>query len=462
MGRMTDDQIQDRTKIFISKATPGDDTFVLWLAPRLEAEGYEVFADILKLRPGDGWRLKLTNTLQCEAVKMLVCCSDETLQRGGVIEEIEIAEDLSKQLADPNFLVPLKMKRFKKVFGIGSLQYIDFERSWADGLVKLLAFLKEEVVPCSSTPQVQPNWAAYQRRRSVALKPNPETLTSNWLRVLSAPDEVNLIAPVGSMPTKTLEELSAIATFPLAPHGNGFLTFAETGDFDKHFASFGSFQHAGSVAFEVFWRDGCEQRGIERTEAKKTLMNLFRQAWELHCDEQKFIRQSFAHGTAFFVGDNKADIAQRISWGRQGKRRNSMLRNVARKKVWEYGVSAQPSFFPFPHFRLKGHVLFSEANGREKAAVIEDHRVQHRLRRSVCGVWRNKAWHGRLMAFIELLAGDNPYVSLRAGMGHSIVLDAMPVQATSSVSARHSNMLGEDAEERDLSTISGYFAEDEA
>jgi type I restriction enzyme S subunit len=35
-----------RSVVFISKATPEDDDFVLWLAPRLEAAGYIVFADI--------------------------------------------------------------------------------------------------------------------------------------------------------------------------------------------------------------------------------------------------------------------------------------------------------------------------------------------------------------------------------------------------------------------------------
>ena len=104
-----------RSKLFLSKATPGDDAFALWLAPRLEAEGYEVFADILSLSPADGWRLKITNTLQDEAIKMLLCCSDETLKREGVIEEIEIAKDLVRSLGDERFLVPLKMKRFKKV-----------------------------------------------------------------------------------------------------------------------------------------------------------------------------------------------------------------------------------------------------------------------------------------------------------------------------------------------------------
>ncbi len=39
-----------RTVVFISKATPVQDEFTLWLAPRLEAAGYTVFADILSLR----------------------------------------------------------------------------------------------------------------------------------------------------------------------------------------------------------------------------------------------------------------------------------------------------------------------------------------------------------------------------------------------------------------------------
>jgi len=40
-----------RDIVFISKATPGDDEFALWLAPKLEAAGYKVFADILRADP---------------------------------------------------------------------------------------------------------------------------------------------------------------------------------------------------------------------------------------------------------------------------------------------------------------------------------------------------------------------------------------------------------------------------
>ena len=76
-------QQQPRNVVFISKATPGDDEFVLWLAPKLEAAGYKVFADILTLDAGDRWRTIITNTLQNSCVKMLLCCRNSTLAAPG-------------------------------------------------------------------------------------------------------------------------------------------------------------------------------------------------------------------------------------------------------------------------------------------------------------------------------------------------------------------------------------------
>ena len=118
----SDNVVSKRTMLFISKATPGDDAFALWLAPRLEAAGYQVFADILELDTGDAWRTKLTTTLQDEAVKMLLCCSNETLRRQGVLQEIGIATDLMRRIPDLNFIFPLRLRDYQPVFGIVDLR----------------------------------------------------------------------------------------------------------------------------------------------------------------------------------------------------------------------------------------------------------------------------------------------------------------------------------------------------
>lgn len=156
---MNDMTAQSRDIVFISKATPGDDEFVLWLAPRLEAAGYKVFADILCLDAGGRWRQQITKTLQDRSVKMLLCCQDSTLGRNGVQEEIGIGSDLTRELNDPTFIIPLRLQKYKKLFGIGELQYVDFEKSWAAGLERLLEALEKQGVPRDATKiEINPHW----------------------------------------------------------------------------------------------------------------------------------------------------------------------------------------------------------------------------------------------------------------------------------------------------------------
>jgi len=44
-----------REALFISHASPEDNAFSLWLGAKLTALGYEVFADVLRLRGSDDW-----------------------------------------------------------------------------------------------------------------------------------------------------------------------------------------------------------------------------------------------------------------------------------------------------------------------------------------------------------------------------------------------------------------------
>ncbi len=190
----------ERDILFISKSTPGDDEFTLWLAPKLEEAGYKVFADVLTLEPGERWRKSLTNTLYTRATKMLLCCRDHTLASESVQEEIGIALDLAKNLPDPKFIIPLRLEPYKKLFGIGEIQYIDFVRGWADGLGKLLDALKrQKVLRDPATTTINPHWEMFRRRGAIPLKDEPERLTSNWLRIAEAPDVLRYFEASGAV-----------------------------------------------------------------------------------------------------------------------------------------------------------------------------------------------------------------------------------------------------------------------
>jgi len=450
-----DKQIIKRETIFICKATPEDDEFVLWLAPRLEAAGYDVFADILVLLGGDRWRKEITKTLQDRAIKMLLCCRDSTLEKTGVQEEIGIAEDLAKQLQDPRFIIPLRLESFKKIFGIGELQYVDFTRGWALGLRDLLDTLAKQEAPRSIDQiVVNPDWENYKRRLSISIKKSPEVLTSNWLRIAQTPDVIRYYKPTDAVNHNLMIKTFGERTIPSEMYMEGFFSFATPEEIGQDFGNVGKFIASSTINLSEFINNGSCKLNIRSRQAKNFVSSMFRKSWENFCREKELYEYTFANNQAgFHVTSKQVPIGKRVSWGNPDKRRSAVLHNIARGRVWRYGVSATPHFWPFAHFRFKSRVLFAES---ESKAPFDDPRRQHRLRRSICKGWRNKAWHGRLMAFLEMLSGGPEHIELPLSRSSALRIEANPVLVQSPVTTDLPNTMSDDAEERDISTLGNY------
>lgn len=450
-----------RKVVFISKGTPDDDQFVLWLAPRLEAQGYTVFADILTLEPGDRWRKKITSTLQNNAAKMFLCCTDATLAKAGVQEEIGIAEDLVKELNDPKFIIPLRLAPFKKLFGIGELQYVDFENRWAAGLADLLNALDKQGVPRDPAHiAINPNWENYRRRFEIKLENAPERLTSNWLRLTEAPDKIRYFQPTGACDHAALQQAARDFAYPAEPYLRGFVAFCDLDEVNRGFEHFGKFEMSAEIPLMEFVEQGASDPLIQPREAANIALSIFRRAWEKHCRERGLLDYFYSSLPGFHVTDKQIAIGKKIPWGKQGQRRSSMLRNVAQGKIWQFGVTGLPHFFPFPHLRLKSRVLFAEAEGDRVGHVFEDKLLQHRYRRSICKGWRNKQWHGRLMAFLELLSGDEATIKLAVSEKGYLALDATPVLFTSPVTTQLPDILQDEDEEPDDDTFGSPSPDD--
>jgi len=443
-----------REIVFISKATPEDDEFVLWLAPRLEGAGYKVFADILTLEPGDRWRKEVTATLQKKAIKMLLCCRDASLAKNGVQEEIGIAEDLVKELDDPRFIIPLRVERFKKLFGIGELQYVDFLGSWAQGLRDLLDALESQNVPRSTEHvTINPSWEAYKKSMAIRIEHDPETLTLNWLRVMEIPEVIRYYQPRGAIDHGLMTMACRTGQYPAEVYLRGFFSFAPLEEIETDFAHVSKFDlHSEHNLMELL-DNGSDSPDIEPREIKNLVVSMFRRSWEQFCRSKGLYEYAFSKQVAFHITKDQIPVAKRVSWGRQGQRRNAMLRNIARGKVWQYGVTALPSLWPYPHFKLKSRVLFAELANKEAGNVFEDKDQQHRLRRSVCSGWRNKAWHGRLMAYLQILSGGSATIDLPLSGSVNLKLDARPALAISPVTTLLPDLMDDDAEEQDVSTL---------
>jgi hypothetical protein len=450
-----------RDVLFISKATPEDDEFVLWIAPRLEAAGYSVFADILSLEPGERWRKTLTNTLQDRAVKMLLCCRDVTLNKEGVQEEIGIGKDVVRATGDDKFIIPLRLASHRKLFGIGELQRIDFVGSWAKGLRELLEALERQGVPRSPTAAINASWEAYKNRLAIRVQSAPEVLTSNWVRIESFPPFIRYFQPSGAMDIDVLAKASMDAPFPVEPFQHGFFTFASAEEVNELFAHLGRFFVRAEIPMAEFLERGSGDARIHAKEAKRLLVLMLRRAWNGFCAAKGLRPYEYSsRQIGFHVTDETVPIGKFIAWSNGSRRRASMLCNTAAGRVWQYGVTVIPSLWPEPHLRFKARVLFSTL-ASQKAGDVFDKDKQHSLRRSVCKGWRNKAWHGRLMAFLQVLSLGKTTIEVPLARGVWFSLATRPIEVTAPVTTELPDALEEDVEEQDDSTLGAARLGDE-
>jgi hypothetical protein len=136
---------QARQALFISHASPEDNAFTLWLGAKLTALGYEVFADVLRLKGGDDWERILESAIRDKAAKFLLVATPHGVQKQGVRNEITIATDTARRIGDKSFIIPLRLAPFDAPLQIAHAQYIDFSKGWALGLSDLLPLLAEAV-----------------------------------------------------------------------------------------------------------------------------------------------------------------------------------------------------------------------------------------------------------------------------------------------------------------------------
>jgi TIR domain len=443
-----------RDTIFLIKASPIDDEFALWVAPKLEAEGYRVFADILTLQPGDRWRRQINQALQYRAAKILLICRDATLADPHVQDDLDIALELAKELNDSRFIIPLRLEAGKKVKGVGDAVTVDFVRGWGEGVGLLLDALQRQKVPRpAGQAAIDPNWEIFRRRGAIPLVEEAERLTSNWLRAAEAPDVIRYFESTGAIEDRLLDSVLEDFPYPCAKQGSGIITFAEQSEVDTAFASAGRFKLKHEIPLLEFVDNGFSALGIERQVASNLVIAMIKKAWLSFCREKGFVEYHYSNAVGFHASVAQAPTGRRIPWGKQGDRRSSMLRNVAKGHIWQFGVTAMPYFWPFWHLKLKSRVLFSVDNNTPEGLSIDDARKMHRLRRSICKGWRNKQWHGRMLAFLELLSGESAYIRLALAANAALAIEAAPILFTSPVSTALPDVLDADEEEADISTL---------
>jgi hypothetical protein len=271
--------------------------------------------------------------------------------------------------------------------------------------------------------------------------------------MLEMPDVVRYYEPTGALDIFAMYSACRESAFPTEGLSRGFLTFANVDEVNTAFSSVSRFAAKKEWPVMEFLESGFPEENIKPSDASNKLHSMFRSGWERLCRERGLLEYEYSNAPGFHASKALVKIGARVPWGQQGENRSSMLRNKAKGYVWQFGVTAFPSHWPFFHFKLKSRVLFAKPKDDDADNPLDSKRTQHRLRRSICKGWRNKQWHGRMMAFLEILAGEAATIKIPLSPSLFVRVEAHPILFTSPVTTALPHAMTYDAEEDDDSTM---------
>jgi hypothetical protein len=394
-------QLAQRRALFISHANPEDNTFTVWLAAKLAALGYDVWADVLRLRGGQDWQRRLEQALRDEAVKVLLVGTPTAVDKQGVRNEIQIAHDVAKGIGDQEFIVPLRLAPFDAPFLIAHAQYIDFSRGWAGGLVELLDTLENTYKVPRVLNGSDTKWQGIQTLHATSLRSVPETLSSNWTAISALPKKLRYIEFRKNASVQDLEFRMKTSPKPAVKFGDGCISFASAEELSGHFG-LDTLRPKLETGLESYVDKGWRPLNIDRQIALSHFSDLTRQGLEHFFHNRGLNGYELSSGRfGWWAPVGVAPVGKvSFKWNGVSGLRKIQGASIKRGFNWHFGVTANARIWPTRHVRFTSRLIFTE----DGVKAVDDPGRMHRLRRSFAKSWRNPRWRDMLLAFLYWLA----------------------------------------------------------
>lgn len=415
----------DRTVVFITHANPEDNVFTVWLGAKLAALGYDVWADVLRLRGGQDWQRLLERTLRERAVKVLFVATPAAVEKQGVRNEIQIASSTGTALGDKAFIIPLRLAPFEAPFLVAHAQYIDFSSGWSRGLTELLETLENTYrVPRTATSS-DTQWQEIQTMHGTSLRRSAEMLDSNWVAVSALPNRLRYIEFSNGASLDDLEFRLKTCRTPVVRFGNGFISFAGVPELLRHFG-LDTLRLRSERDLEATIFEGWPALGIDKRTAQHHFAELTRLGLEQWFHERGLNGYEFANRRFGWWAPTGVAPAGKVSfnWGGVAGLRKIQGASLRRGFNWHFGVTAVPRLWPIRHVRFTSRLIFTEDGMRP----VSDPKRMHRLRRTFAKSWRNPRWRDMLQAFLYWLTDGQAQVAVPMSAEQQMVLRLPPMR----------------------------------
>ncbi len=384
--------------IFISHATPSDNTFAVWLATKLELCGYKVWVDVNNLLPSVDFWNTIDNTIRNEAIKFIFVMSNASIDpnRDGVQKELAVADKVRRQ--SPNFIVPVRIDNISfndLPVEILRLNAIDFYDNWAKGLDSLLKYLSDENVPKpapnGNSQYYVSRWYTSQSQIRSLITDDQDEYSSNFFSVELPPS-------IYIYNTDDVENLLSERHIPMKKNKKVVVTFA---------CNKCLYEWLGrKIDFlQMSTEDAIQNNTVPNVYLGEKISNLSRDV--ISIVNWTICEMFYKHGMRRYkanLGKTSRSVYY-FPYGIKSKRfsnsRSKALSGIYKStKRWHFGLSGYYTSYPAQGIIFKWHLVFTdnESNFLPESSQIAARRSKGRL-------MFNKQWKEWLQASMYYLSG---------------------------------------------------------
>lgn len=428
-----------RAVIFVSHATPEDNDFTIWLASRLQADGFDVWIDKQALIGGEKFWQEIDQTIRHRAIKFLLVYSENICfqkqrgkLKGGIEKEKSLAESIAKTNNLPDFTILLNIdgSEYNLFIGADMLNQIPFYENWAAGYSLLLKKLDRDGIHPQNAPVNDfAKWYEDEYILNSGVKPLHELYYDSWWNIKKLPDTFCIYRFVNDTIASHVQRQ---CPYPASRITNSVSSFYDTNDFEveidgevgnitpreRHIIK--ASDAIAAISVETDSTTFPNSQDI-RNHLTYLLQNVFHQIMrDRHLSWYRMANKKLAY---FFT---PRQLGQPVKF--QYSLRNQKKKQSKRKALygqyytscWHFALSGKPVLSPQTAFSLKSHLVFTHDGQR----LWNDKDDMHSARRKKGKRLFNEDWRDMLFAFLHALCADEDKVTIP--LSPSFTLELLP------------------------------------
>ncbi len=423
--------------VFISHATPEDNTFAIWLSTRLKLIGYTVWSDVTKLFGGEKWWQDIEEAIDSYSCKFIIVITRTSLTKPGVQREIQLALAAQEKNKIPNYIIPIIIDDSSfsnQPYGFSELNIVSFKNNWAQGLSKIISRMERDSVP-KQHDKISPlaPFITLQENSKISIEDVEQTTISNWLPIQHIPEVINFYR----LPVEISGFRYLCNGFPRPwfEYSNLFATFSDEETVKGYFESWPEkiYKVSELAISNVLENKLSDRLNLSSNDASNKISYLIKEAWERSMRHKGLKCYEMANGKSAWFFPFQTPFIGKIKFaGIKGETKNRAImgRSEANDIYWHFCISVMPSLWPIPKLSLLPHVVFTE----DGIKPIENKTRMHTLRRRFCKMWWNPRWRDMLLTYLSLLSSENGEIDIPVGSEQSLKFPVLPLTFQSPIS----------------------------